>query len=64
MVENSTRICCKCNIALKPAKINFQYLGHSFQAEMQRCPQCGQVYIPEALVKGRMAEVEMLLEDK
>jgi hypothetical protein len=27
-------------------------------------PKCGQVYISEELTKGRMAEVEMNLEDK
>ena len=28
------------------------------------CPKCGEVYLPEALVKGRMADVERELEDK
>lgn len=64
MEENKTRICCRCKVDLKPAKVSFDYLGHSFHAEMPRCPECGQVYIPEELVKGRMAEVEMMLEDK
>jgi hypothetical protein len=32
--------------------------------DLPRCPVCGQVYIGEKLVKGRMAHVEMGLEDK
>ena len=57
-------ICNACELELKPANTNFSYLGHSFRAEVPRCPGCGQVYIPEELVKGRIAEVEMELEDK
>jgi len=57
-------ICSICNLELKPANANFSYLGHSFRAEVPRCPGCGQVFIPEELVKGRIAEVEMELEDK
>lgn len=64
MEEKRVRICYRCKVELKPAKANFEYLGHSFHTEIPRCPQCGQVYIPEDLVKGRMAEVEMMLEDK
>jgi hypothetical protein len=29
-----------------------------------RCPQCGQVCLDEALITGRMREVERLMEDK
>lgn len=56
--------CDSCDIALKPAKTHFTYLGHAFQTELPRCPKCGQVFITEDLVKGRMAQVEMELEDK
>ena len=44
--------------------MNFSYLGKQFEHEVDRCPECGQVYIPEELAKGRMAEVEKILEDK
>lgn len=57
-------ICCKCNVELKPARTHFTYLDHSFYADMSKCPKCGQVYIPESIVKGRMSEVEAELEDK
>ena len=42
----------------------FDYLGHNFHTEILCCPKCGEVYLPEALVKGRMADVERELEDK
>ena len=45
-------------------KVNFSYLGHNFHADILKCPVCGEVYISEALVRGRMTEVEMLMEDK
>ena len=44
--------------------MDFEYLGHTFFADAPRCPVCGQVYLSEELVKGRVAEVEMQLEDK
>jgi len=62
--EKPKMICSLCNLELVPANANFSYLGHSFRSEVPRCPGCGQVYIPEDLVKGRMAEVEKELEDK
>lgn len=64
MEENKKLICNICHVELKKTKTYFEYLGHSFHADMLRCPECGQVFIPEELVKGRMAEVEMMLEDK
>ena len=56
--------CDLCDAALTQKKIHFTYLGHAFQTELPACPICGQVYINEELVKGRMARVEMELEDK
>lgn len=57
-------ICCKCNREMLLAKVTFQYMGFYFSAEMPRCPDCGQVYIPEETVRGKMQEVEMELEEK
>lgn len=64
MKENETLICGKCQIGMESARSQFSYLGHVFYADVLRCPSCGQVFIPENLAKGRMAEVEMILEDK
>ncbi len=50
--------------ALKLKNTIFEYLGRSFRHEVFGCPDCGKVYIPQALAEGRMAEVETALEDK
>ena len=47
-----------------PKSTFFDDLGHNFHTEILGCPKCGEVYLPEALVKGRMADVERELEDK
>jgi hypothetical protein len=57
-------ICYKCNKEMEMKKTNFSYLGHTFFTELPKCPECGQVYISEELVKSRISEVEMQLEDK
>jgi len=64
MADNKVIICCKCKKELIPKKVYFKYSGHSFFTDILKCPDCGEVFIPEELVKGRMAEVEMQLEDK
>ena len=38
--------------------------GHNFHTDILCCPKCGEVFLPEPLVTGRMAEVERELEDK
>ena len=63
-LSETDMICDLCQVPLEPMKTHFSYLGHAFHTEILRCPECGQVYIPESLAKGRMAEVEMNLEDK
>lgn len=57
-------ICCECRVEMKPEQVTFSYLGHHFFADILRCPACKLVYIPEELARGKMAEVEMELEDK
>lgn len=64
MEENKTLICHRCQIEMQSSKVFMNYLGSSFHADLLKCPKCGQVYIPEDLVKNRVAEVEMQLEDK
>jgi len=56
--------CAKCGVELKETKIVFNYMGRSFGHEVPACPKCGMVFISEELAKGRMAEVEALMEDK
>ncbi|UWG95693.1 hypothetical protein LPY66_12290 [Dehalobacter sp. DCM] len=57
-------LCLKCNAAMEQQKTSFTYLGFNFEASLPRCPVCGQVYISEDIVKGKIKEVETLLEDK
>jgi hypothetical protein len=57
-------LCAACGIALERGKVEIAYLGSAFPVELQRCPCCGIVYIPEELVLTRMAEAEKILEDK
>ena len=64
MAENKNVICFKCQVELQPMKTSLSYLGHSFHADILKCPQCNEVYIPEELARGRIADVEMQLEDK
>lgn len=57
-------ICVKCDRALIEEKAELRYLGHSVSVSALRCPTCGQLYFSEELVRGRISEAEMALEDK
>lgn len=57
-------ICRKCSAALEPAETYFEYFGHGFHTKLLRCPVCKEVFIPEDLALGKMAEVEKNFEDK
>lgn len=57
-------ICAKCSTELKPAKVDIAYMGSQFTIELPKCETCGLVLIPESLARGKMAEVEKILEDK
>jgi hypothetical protein len=56
--------CAKCGKELVTKKTVFSYLGHTVAHDVQVCPECGKVFIPEELTEGRMAEIEEQLEDK
>jgi hypothetical protein len=55
---------CACGQDLTPASVNVAYLGSGFTITLLTCPKCGLVLVPESLALGKMAEVELLLEDK
>lgn len=57
-------ICDKCNVEMQLIEVHFKYLSRSFRYKVPRCPQCGQVSLPEELVNGRMSEVEAMIEEK
>ncbi len=56
--------CAKCGVPLEMSKVTVEYLDNAYPVDLQRCPQCGLVMVPEDLALGRMAEVEKTLEDK
>lgn len=62
--ERPALICQKCNVPLEGQKTCFSYLGFNFNTELPRCPVCGQIFLSEELAAGKVAEVEMGLEDK
>ena len=57
-------LCMKCDIALENGKAKFEYLGRVFESNVMRCPECGQVFLPEDLVSGRIKQMEEVVEDK
>jgi hypothetical protein len=57
-------VCVKCGIPLALGKVTLSYLGSNFPVELYKCSGCGLVYIPEALARGKMQQVEASLEDK
>jgi hypothetical protein len=64
MEEKRHLICNRCRVQLVLSHMRFNYLEFGFEADLWRCPKCGQPHIPESLVDGRIAEVERMLEDK
>ena len=57
-------LCLKCRTELECKPATLTYLGHKFTADVPQCPICGQIYLDETLVAGKMATVESYLEDK
>lgn len=64
MGSNKRLICSKCRCELKEMYTQFTYLDKKFRHKVLRCPECGQVFIPEDLAKGKMAQLEKSLEEK
>jgi phage FluMu protein Com len=56
--------CAKCDRGLETTDVTGDYLGYKFPVQLMGCPSCGQVYVPEDLVRTKIAEVEALLEQK
>ena len=64
MSEERALKCARCGVELIKRQTTFSYMGRTFGHEVPVCPKCGKVYISRELAEGRMAEVEVLLEDK
>ena len=63
-IEGRVWYCDKCKKELVMTKVSFEYMGRTFDHEVPACPECGKAFISRELVKGKMAEVETLMEDK
>jgi uncharacterized protein with PIN domain len=57
-------ICVRCEEELVPKKINMEYLGHRVSTTLPVCPKCGNLFIPESLIREKMRALEETLEDK
>ena len=64
MSEKRVLKCAKCDVELVERQVMFSYMRRSFGHNVPVCPRCGKAYISRDLAEGRMAEVEVLLEDK
>jgi len=63
--EQAQTVWCRtCNKPLENFKNHAEYLGSRFDLALPQCRQCGLIYISPALARGKMAEVEKILEDK
>lgn len=64
--KNNTEklICDRCGVEMELIEASFDYLSRGFRHKVPRCPECGQVSLPEELVTGKMADVESMIEDK
>ncbi|MCR4963612.1 MAG: hypothetical protein K6B40_07025 [Firmicutes bacterium] len=65
LIENSDGLlCCSCQMPLRSAKTHVSYMDSTFSTLLLRCPRCGQPYLDEETALGKVAEVEMILEEK
>jgi len=64
MSEQRILKCAKCDVELVERQVMFSYMRRTFGHPVPVCPKCGKPYISRELAEGRMAEVEVLLEDK
>lgn len=64
-ITNDEHIRCqRCDRELEPREVRARYLKSDFPTKVLACPNCGQIYIPEALALGKINEVERTLEEK
>lgn len=64
MAENAKLICNKCKVSLEEMDAYFTYLDRKFKHKVKRCPSCGQIFLDEKLVSGKVKSMETSLEDK
>ena len=57
-------MCNRCGKTLEIRDVTLRYLSYKVTEDLPCCPECGQVYLDEALVRGKMLEAETEMEDK
>jgi len=57
-------VCVKCGKELELMDAVAEYLDNRFTEKVPGCPVCGQIYISEETVNGKIAAVESTLEQK
>ena len=57
-------ICDSGQVEMEELEVQFEYLDKFFRHRVLRCPVCGQVFLPQELVEGRMKDVEKSMEEK
>jgi hypothetical protein len=57
-------LCALCQVELQEREVKLRYLAVEFTVPLPACPVCGQVYISEEVARGRVREVEEMLESK
>ena len=62
--EEEVLICHHCQLRLVKQPVSFSYMNYNVSKDILRCRECGIVYIPESVVNGEMAKLEILLEEK
>jgi len=63
-MDETKLICGRCKVPLEVKSVTLTYLAHHFKQNFPQCPVCGELYLSEELVKGKMHDVEVMLEDK
>lgn len=63
-MDETKLICGKCGVPLEEKTVTLDYIGHQIKHEFPCCPVCGEIYISEEIVKGKMHDVEIMLEEK
>lgn len=64
MASEQKMKCNRCKCDLEEMEIYISYLERNFSHKAPRCPKCGQVYISEDLVNGKISDLEKALEEK
>lgn len=57
-------MCARCRQKLQIREVTFRYLSYEVTEPLPCCPECGQVYLDESIVRGKMRTAETEMEDK